>query len=311
MADDDVSSTSFETFALFDDDIAVVISAEIADLEERVEQSQAHLWYDGSWSTTDLPQSCIAVRTWEHDQLMHVYYLSNDGIVLHDDGESDIEAEPIDETDDGPNEMVMMRDMRRKDNVLVAVGMARMAYEKVLPDGKWHRIDQGLYVPPDQITTSVGLNGLAFDNHGGILAVGYKGEIWYRDQGGVWASQASPTNVLLSAVAAHPEADELTIVGLQGLVLQGSPRTGWTVVQGAPQIDFWSVTYFKGQVYLGSDSGVFRLKNGVFEDVKVGGKKSVTTSFLESTAGAIWSMGDSHLFKSTNGTQWTALPSPV
>lgn len=309
--EDDMQERVYGAFTLFDDGIAIVISASVKDLEARVDQSRAHIWWQGSWSSLDLPQSCVAVRMWERD-LIYSLYLSHDGILLRDDSETDIVGEALDPSrDTGPNNLVMMRNMKIKGDVLVAVGMARLAYEKKLPDGPWRKIDQGIYVPRAQRTTAVGLNDVAFDRYGGLVAVGYKGEIWRRDSAGAWHALPSPTNVYLSAIAAHPAADELTIVGLNGVVLQGNSHSGWSVVPDAPPVNFWGVTYFGDAIYLSSNDGLYRLRAGSFDVVNFGTGSQVSTSAVESAKGSIWSVGEHDIFQSTDGVTWTALPPPA
>jgi len=303
-------SRTLGAISIYRDDVAVVISASNADLEARIDKSRRHVWFNGAWHIFDLPQACIAVRTWK-GQSMNTFYLSHDGIMLHSDGKGPFTGAPLDTGPDGPSNLVMMRNMKLKDDTMIAVGMARMAYEKKVPSGPWRKIDQGMFVPRGQRTQSVGLNDVAFDQQGGLVAVGYKGEIWHRPAGGSWTSLTSPTNVYLSAIAANPNADELTIVGLNGLVLQGSPRAGWTVVADAPTLNFWSVEYFGGAIYIASERGLFRLRSGAFAPVDFGTGATVTTGRVEASTGQIWSVGSRDVLKSTDGLAWTALPSPI
>jgi hypothetical protein len=299
----------YQALSLLDKDIAVVVSADSEDLEKRRDASQSHLWYEGDWSTVDVPMACIAVCTWEED-VMISYYLSYDGYLLIDDGQSDPVAQALDKSDDGPSDLVQMKGMRRHENVLTAVGMARLAYQKVLPNGPWTRIDQGLFVPRQERTQSVGLNDVAYDGRGGLVAVGYKGEIWYRPPEGAWTPQESPTNVLLSAIAKNPDKDEYTIVGLQGVVLQGSPTRGWTALEGGPKKNFWSVVYFGGRVIIAANNGLFAIDDGALNelDLKVQGRP--TTYFLDAVPGAIWSVGQSDILSSADGVSWTRVPEP-
>jgi hypothetical protein len=305
----DVAVSTFQTFSLFRNDIAVVVSATNADLEERVEASQVHLWHKNKWASLDVPISCVAVATWATKVLM-TCYLSHDGTVLTNGGDSDLQGELIDNTDGGPSDLVQMRAIRCIDNSLIAVGMARMAYRKTLPNGSWVKIDTGLFVPREERTTAVGLNDVVSDGEGGLLAVGYKGEIWRMKQSDTWQLESSPTNVYLSSIAKHPNKDEFTVVGLKGVIIKGSPRTGWTIVEILPKPDFWSVVYFNNKTLIASDAGLFTVEADGVKTVDFQFAEPITTRFLNSCKSEVWSVGDQHIFSSLDGVKWEKVPNP-
>lgn len=302
-------TSTYQAISLFRKDIAVVVSATNSDLEERIEASQVHLWHKDKWSSMNVQMSSVAVTTWATKVLMSCY-MSQDGIVLTNDGANDIRAEPIDSTDDGPSDLVQMKAIRCIDNSLIAVGMARLAYKKTLPDGKWMKIDDGLFVPREARTAAVGLNDVVSDGEGGLLAVGYKGEIWRMKLDGSWQLEGSPTNVYLSSIAKHPTKDEFTIVGLKGVIIQGSPGTGWTLFEILPKPDFWSIVYFKDKIFIASDGGLFTIETDGVKAVDFQLPEPFTTRFLDSCADSIWSVGDSHIFSSIDGVEWVEVPNP-
>jgi hypothetical protein len=303
------SSRTYQAISLFNKDIAVVVSARNSDLEERIEASQVNLWHRDKWTSMDIQMSSIAVTTWATKVLMSCY-ISHDGIALTNDGANDIHADAIDSTDAGPSELVQMKAVRHIDNSLIAVGMARLAYKKTLPDGKWIKIDNGLFVPREQRTTAVGLNDVVSDGNGGLLAVGYKGEIWHMTSNGSWKQESSPTFEYLSSISKNPNKDEFTIVGLKGVIIKGSLKVGWSLLETTQKVNFWSITYFKDTVFVASDSGLFKVDNDEVKEVDFGSSNSITTRFLDSCSDSIWSVGDNHIFSSQDGEEWIEIPNP-
>ena len=295
--------------SLFRKDIAVILSATNTDLEERIEKSQVHLWHIDKWSSMNIQMSCVAVVTWATKVLMSCY-LSHDGIVFFNDGSKDILVEPIDGSDDGPSDIVQMKSIKYIENTLIVVGMARLVYKKTLPDGKWIRIDKGLFVPRAERTNAVGLNDVISDGNGALLAVGYKGEIWQMNSNGIWALENSPCNIYLSSIAKQPDKDEFTIVGLNGTIIKGNPKKGWTLLNINTKSDFWSVVYFQNKIFVASDSGIYEIENDNIRIVNFNCNKPVTTRFLNSCTDSIWSVGDNHIFSSIDGINWVEISNP-
>ncbi len=303
------NNNTYQAVSLFRNDIAVIVSAKNEDLEARIESSQVHLWYDEQWSTIDLTMSCIATATWT-TELMKATYMSYDGMILIDDGENEFQGEIIDNSDNGPSNLVQMKTIKCIDDSLIAVGMARLAYKKTLPDGEWQKIDKGLFVPREERTTAVGLTDVVSDGNGGLLAVGYKSEIWHMTSEGSWQQENSPSQVYLSSIAKHPNKEEFTIVGLHGVIIKGSPKLGWSLQETVIKQDFWSVAYFMDKIFIASDLGLFIIEKEGLKAIDFNTEETVTTRFLDTCTDAIWSVGDNHIFSSQDGIEWTKVLNP-
>src|SRR5262245_5863671 len=68
--------------ALVRDDVAIVMSAELADLEAHTNRTTRHLWLNGQWYDAELPQITVAVGAAVVGGKAHLYYLDPDGILL-------------------------------------------------------------------------------------------------------------------------------------------------------------------------------------------------------------------------------------
>jgi hypothetical protein len=306
--------------ALLRDDLPIVVSAREMDLEARVEKTQAHVLVNGSWRTQNLPMTCVAVSTAVLDGKAHLYYLGHDGILMAYSHRT-WSGEPLTCADgtenemdpDAPNDQVPMRAMACDGSRLMAVGMARFGYLKDLVKGEWIRFDQGMFVPRGERAKLVGLTDVTFGGDGWLVAVGYQGEIWHRaPDADAWQLQQAPAGPFLESVAAHPERNEFTILG-PGAVIQGSPRTGWQVVEGAPR-GLRDVTYFRGEPYISSNQGMYRLRHGRFEHLAMdsGGRRHNvdTAGYLAASPAGIWSAGRRHVYHSTDGDTWVAQDPP-
>jgi len=216
-------------------------------------------------------------------------------------------VETIDSSNQGPSDLVTMRQMRCIGDSIYAVGMARHAYRRVGPD-QWLEIDQGVFVPRAQRTSAVGFNALAGRKGTEIYAVGYKGEIFFFD-GTAWEQQASPTNIALNDVAVAPDGTVYTC-GLAGTIVRGRRNQWESVTQDLTSANFWSVVVFNEIAYLSNYDGVFRLDDNVLRRVEFGPGICLDTAYLDARDGVMWSVGHKDIAFTENGVDWSSIAKP-
>lgn len=221
-----------------------------------------------------------------------------------DDGQAE---EIIDDSDEGPSELVLLRCGAMVEDQLVVAGMARHVYVRD-KSGTWVAIDAGIFVPRAERTAPVGFFALAARRMDDLYAAGYGGEIWHYD-GGNWVQETSPTNLSITA-ADMSDDGTVHLVGQLGTYIVG--RKGeWRVVENtAHKDDFWGVQVFQGTVYFSTRLGLYRLKDEVIEPVESDVFSGGTFFKLASTKDMIWSVGEKNIFQSNNGYDWEAIDLP-
>src|SRR5690606_6164944 len=158
----------------------VFLSAVSAGLSEQdVDQAVVLRWHGGTWSYRPLE---VAVRgLYAGRGVPGLLAMGVDGTIvqLTFPGER---RESVDDSGDGPSELVHLRAMREIGGRLYVAGMARRVYRREAP-GRWAAVDAGVFVPREQRTHAVGFHGIDGFSEDEIYAVGHKGEIWSRING--------------------------------------------------------------------------------------------------------------------------------
>ena len=138
------------------------------------------------------------------------------------------------------------------DHQIFACGMNRVVLKR---DGfaRWAAIGPG----PDAADPAV----VGFEDIGGfseaeMYAVGWGGEIWWRD-GGQWRRADSPTNANLCALACAPDGS-VYVAGHDGVMLRGR-HDQWQLIETTRRDDLRDVAVFDGQVFVVTDFAIFRL----------------------------------------------------
>jgi hypothetical protein len=216
-------------------------------------------------------------------------------------------VEMVDESDEGPSELLQLRSIRLIGSRVYVAGLGRHVYRRVRP-GQWEAIDQGVFVPRAQRTSPVGFEAIDGLKETAIYAVGYVGEIWFYD-GRRWIQQDSPTNVALTCVRCLAD-DKVYVGGLGGTILRGSNGSWETIEQDETEEDFWGLTLFRGRVYLANYDGVFLLQDDTLERVEMGLGSKFTTAYLDADDQVMWSVGQKHLAMTSDGTTWKEIPKP-
>lgn len=284
------------------------VSTVAGDLAEKnVDHTLVYLWMDDEWSVYKTPKAITSI-SWPNIGSSETYCLSADGyiVTIYEDRD---QITQIDAGEEGPSDLVIMKEMRTIGDEYYVVGMARRAYRSKKPQGTWQPIDKTCFVPRakrDMVIGFAGIDGFGTEE---CYAVGYEGEIWAFN-GTIWTREQSPTNVLLTKVACDRRTGIVWIVGLAGTVIVGRRGQWRTLEQTATSNDFWGVEVFGDSVYLSSDGGVYTVEGDDLNVILLDKKRKYTTSYLATNGAELWSVGDKDIYRTTNGRTWTRLPAP-
>ena len=101
-----------------------------------------------------------------------------------------IKPEIIDNSDEGPQNLGDLQEIRTIGSRAYVVGMSRTAY-RCDGEDRWVRIEKGLRCPKGD-DSDAGLTSIHGFRENDVYAVGWEGEIWHFD-GKRWAELDSPT----------------------------------------------------------------------------------------------------------------------
>jgi len=218
-----------------------------------------------------------------------------------------VTEELIDPSDEGPSDLLLMRRMIAVGDELVAVGMARRAYKRS-STGAWAAIDNSCFVRRKDRTSATGFNDVVSFRQG-LLACGYKGEIWIYD-GATWTQDSSPTNITLTCMAGVPGGSAVVIAGLGGIVLSGLPGAWQVLPQQQTGADFWGAAAFDDNVYLSNADGVFKVAGKQLQRVPIDANAKPSTAFLSARDSCICSVGAQDIYRSGDAVNWTRVINP-
>ncbi len=311
MSDTKDLKLNFTGIAVHGPELAVVTSVrgDVPD-DADVNHELVYIHERGEWTVYDAKDKNIVGATFDASG-DEIALLSPDGFVRRLLSNSTLHEE-IDASDDGPSALVQVRQMRRWPGVEVVVGMARRVYARSAGQSGWQPIDQACFVPRGQRSSAIGFNGVDGWSADELVAVGYKGEVWFRSRQ-AWAQADSPTNATLTAVACADSPRSFVAVGLAGVVMIGTAVGARLVDQGAASGAFWSVVHFNGSFFIAGDEGVFRLDGPAYDalvPVPLTARGNPSTAYLAAGGGVLWSVGERDIFSSTDGVKWKRVPSP-
>jgi hypothetical protein len=283
----------------------VVVHSEAEDLaEKQIDHTYSYLYFNGK---------CLNLKQWPN-AIVGTAHLGNDPIQLffltangkvYKRVKGVVTEEILDTSDEGPSDLLLMRNLIAVGEQLIAVGMARRAYRRSSA-GSWSAIDASCFVRRQDRKSATGFNTVVAVG-GELVAAGYKGEIWRYD-GASWSAESSPTNVNLTCAAAA--RGEVIIAGLAGLIVRGTPGSWSVFSQTITSANFWSAVEFNDDIYLSNDEGVFKLSRDRFEPVQLDASRKPTTMYLSAKKEAIWSVGQKDIYSSADGKTWVREENP-
>lgn len=194
-----------------------------------------------------------------------------------------------------------LRRLSTIDDGIYACGMNRVVLKR---DGaaRWTSLGPG----PDAADPAV----VGFEDIGGfsdaeMYAVGWGGEIWWCDHGR-WRRVDSPTNANLSALTCAFDG-MVYVVGHDGVMLRGR-RDLWQRVDTTRRENLRGVASLDGQIYVVSDSAVFRLGDGsLVPDPDFGGDAPATCLHLLEAPDGLISLGQKDVFVKRADSAWRRL----
>lgn len=215
-------------------------------------------------------------------------------------------VEAVDRSRDGPNRLKHLTFARTFGERILTVGMSRMVYERN-SGASWRAIDSGLRIPRSSPEIE-GLRAIEVDDNGDLVAVGLRGDIWFR-QSEIWRAIESPTNLKLESLRWLNGV--LYICGGRGLLLHGQPDKLKIITQTATEDTFWSMESFGGEIFLSTRRGsIWKLIGEELVRVELAGGPDVSTGWLHANEGLLLSVGERDIF-TNDGHSWTRLKPPT
>jgi hypothetical protein len=190
-----------------------------------------------------------------------------------------------------------IRGARSIGDSIFTVGMGRLVMERV-DVGRWSDISPKVAKVKGQVVGFEDIDGFSIDE---LYAVGWQGEIWWRDKMR-WRQVDSPVSANLNSIACS-SSGVAYIVGDNGVMLEGRQET-WRIVDTGKAENLLDVAVYKQQVFVVTDFGIFSpAPNGQLaaESNFVDDDRPSTCLHLLASPDAIFSMGPSDMFRLTDG----------
>ena len=263
--------------------------------------------WNGDFSSRPVPMFATSVCV-TADPEPTVLFMGRNGAVIRASKTIDFVPEAVDGSDEGPQTIGDLREVRAIGHSAYVCGMGRTVYRSTSGD-KWARIDQGVRETGD-MESDAGFNTLHGFSEQEIYAGGWNGELWLYD-GNSWSALASPTHLALMRIVCAP--DGKVYAGAQaGTLVIGRGSTWTTLELDDTRHDITGVCYFKGSLFLATLDALYRLSGTTFTPVALqsAGKKIKTSpgvccGFLDCNEEVIWSVGPRMVVYSQDGVSWT------
>jgi hypothetical protein len=209
------------------------------------------------------------------------------------------------------------RGMRRLGENVYAYGMKREVFLR-RGRGHWVRLMDGFEPPSDgrELTLAEemklrrrnlgGINAMALGPAGELTAVGMKGEIWTHD-GRLWSRVDSPTNLMLKDLTLGGDG-QLHACGLSGTLLAGSAGR-WAVIsyEGTQELDFCSIAWFDGILYVADGHSLRRLDGNLLELVDHAADNIVPCVRVVASEQRMLSIAGQEVWETSDGKFWKCL----
>lgn len=275
--------------------------------EEGMDHTLVFRWRDDTWVHIPFDVAINAVCVTEPTKPSLTLFSMSAGGEVTIDTFSGTTVEVVDDSDEGPSDLLQLRCMRPIGSRVYVAGLGRRAYRRLRPD-EWEAFDDGVFVPRARRTVPVGFEAIDGLRESAIYAVGYLGEIWFYD-GRRWIQQDSPTNVVLNCVRCR-SADQVYVGGMAGTIIRGSNGSWEVIEQDETEEDFWGMTLFRDRVYLSNYDGVWVLDGDDLQRVDMGLGSKFSTAYLDADDEVMWSVGQKHLAVTRDGQTWEEVPKP-
>lgn len=298
MADDDVDDDEIsieENSVYFTNGFVrsadcVYLSAKLNAYSEE-NFSRVYTFENGEWEVIEVDASVKAVCY--HAPARQAFCMGKEGLVVASDPAGEHEEVIADVTRFG-----FLNQIKSIAGELYICGYGGQVYRR--GPGGWQHQDQGVLESTID-ASSVDLqdiDGLSADD---LYVVGTGGNMHHYD-GSRWSRIDSPTNRhLLRVLAVAP--DEVYVSGSGGTLLVGSRGKWQDISHPNPDLDFWGMAHYRGDLYLAFATGLVRRRGGQFEYVKPVAGRTLSHHRLHANDGVLWSFGLDDLFW-FDGTTW-------
>jgi hypothetical protein len=186
------------------------------------------------------------------------------------------------------------------EGAIFASGMDRVVLRREAP-GQWKSVGPGGRKDDPPI---VGFEDVGGYDENEMYAVGWGGEIWWRDHG-KWRQVDSPTSVNLRAL--YCDEENVYVVGRDGTMLKGR-RDVWSLIDTGRSENLMDVATYDGVVFVTTDFRILKLTDGgLINDTDfAAGDAPKTCLYLLRAENGLISLGTKDLFRRIAGV-WTRL----
>lgn len=201
-------------------------------------------------------------------------------------------------------------DIREIGRSLFVCGMNDQVYRREESDGSWTLITAAPLKLVDALDPYFSmLNSIDGSSEQDVYTCGMNGRLYHFD-GAKWSQVSLPTDEHLHCVRCiSPE--EVWICGNNGTLLVGNRSTGFKNVSTVDDNQlFWSLTKFKGKIYVAStNEGMFVYDGTAIQPVDTGLESGLWTYTVDSTEDALWSFSPKEIAV-FDGNTWTRILHP-
>lgn len=163
-----------------------------------------------------------------------------------------------------------------------AVGTRRTVYRRDEPD-RWYAHSPA--IPLARPEAALGFHDIAGFDEQDIYAVGGLGDVWHFD-GRRWRQCAFPADLRLAAVCCG--GDGSVYIGAQGGVVYRGRHDSWQQIAGETlMLAFRDMVWFHERVWCSSDTGLWWLEDGRFQEAVVPAEVRACSGHLASHDGVL------------------------
>ena len=282
------------------------IADELADEDE--DHALIFRWLREEWAHRPLPFAVGSICQLQTPQPL-VISMGIDGQLdlFTNPGAPGQAAEHVDESEDGPSDLLHLKCIRPIGAHVYAAGMARCVYRRDRP-GAWTAIDAGVFVPRKAraIAASAFLPSTDFPRKRSMpsdTAV-KSGAMTAGDGGNSRVRRMSRFRQFAASTIKSPSPRDWR---------RRSPRQDghWEALDHeATDDDFWGMTVFQGRVYLAAYSGLFVIDGDDVVPLDMHLSEKPSTAYLDANDGVMWSVGEKDLAYTEDAVVWTEVESP-
>ena len=277
---------------------------------ETLEQEESNhcflcLLKDGEWQIKyediEVIKACILSIEGELSLIM----IGTTGDVIEGD-KNGFNYKLIDTTEERPNWLRQLNDLKIIGQYIYAVGMKRQVFRRPINLSKWQRCDTGVLVTREskEIAGFLSIDGLSESE---VYAVGYGGQIW-NFNGIAWQQIDSPTNLMLESILCI-DNNYLIAAGAEGVILKGRHNLWNVIEQDSITETILDIETLNGLIYLSTEDGIYTLEENHVQKVDIGLDGDISTGKLHGNGKCILSIGENHVVL-FDGEKWKEIIMP-